>query len=202
MARHFLRAVVVLSLLEGGAHADYARPPDDRYPPDYDARPPQELDWDRKPTSTIRLFTGPAVRFSDAPARGGLVLALDAGSRGAGARFSGAWIRSGSDQGLSQYAAEVWVDFADREAIHPILGAGAALTRLDHRTASSGGETSIDSESIGVGVLRATLQYRLPVRDVDARAAVDVVGAVPAVGSRAADAAPWVTGAVTVGIGF
>lgn len=202
MARLFLSAAAFISLVQGKALADYAPPPDDRYPPDYDARPSRELDWERKPPSTVRLFTGPAVRFSDDPARGGLVLALDAGSRGAGARFSGAWIRSGSDQGLSQYAGEVWVDFADREALHPILGAGAALARLDHRSSSIGGETSTDSENIGVGVLRATLQYRLPVKDVDARAAVDVTGAVPAVGARAADVAPWLTAAVTVGVGF
>jgi hypothetical protein len=130
-----------------------------------------------------------------------LVLALDAGSRGAGARFSGAWIRSGSDQGLSEYAAEVWIDFADREVLHPILAAGAALARLDHQ-ATSPGETGIESENIGVGVLRATLQYRLPVKDVDARAAADVMGSVPAVGVHAADVTPWVTAAVTVGIGF
>jgi len=201
MARLFLWALVSLSFVPGIARADYARPPDDRYPPDYDQRPREDLDWERRPTSTIRLFTGPAVRFSDGPARGGLVLALDAGSRGAGARFSGAWIRSGSDQGSSQYTAEVWIDFADREVLHPILGAGAALARLD-RLATTPGETGIESQNIGVGVLRATLQYRLPVKDVDARAAADLVGSVPAVGAHAADVTPWVTAAVTVGIGF
>jgi hypothetical protein len=201
MARKVLWAFVLLSLLPGIARADYARPPDDRYPPDYDQRPREELDWERRPTSTIRLFTGPAARFSDEPARGGLVLALDAGSRGAGARFSGAWIRSGSDRGSSEYAAQVWIDFADREVLHPILGAGAALARLDRQTTVPG-ETGIVSENIGVGVLRATLQYRLPVKDVDARAAADIVGSVPAVGAHAADVSPWVTASVTVGIGF
>jgi hypothetical protein len=201
MARFIPLTFVALSFVPGMARADYARPPDDRYPPEYDPRPREDLDWERRPSSTIRLFTGPAARFSDGPARGGLVLALDAGSRGAGARFSGAWIRSGSDQGLSQYAAEVWIDFADREVLHPILAAGAALARLDRQTTSPG-ETGIESENIGVGVLRATLQYRLPVRDVDARAAADIVGSVPAVGARAADVTPWVTAAVTVGIGF
>jgi hypothetical protein len=201
MARPVLFALVWLSFIPGIARADYARPPDDRYPPDYEPRPREEVEWERRSTSTIRLFTGPAARFSDEPARGGLVLALDAGSRGAGARFSGAWIRSGSDQGLSQYGAEVWIDFADREVLHPILGAGAALARLDHQTTTPG-ETGIESTNIGVGVLRATLQYRLPVKDVDARAAADIVGSVPAVGSRAASVTPWVTAAVTVGIGF
>ena len=93
----------------------------------------------------------------------------------------------------------MWIDFADRDVLHPILGAGAALARLDRESAMTG---SIDSEGIGVGVLRGTLQYRLPVRDVDARAALDLVGSVPAVGAHAADVTPWVTAALTVGIGL
>jgi hypothetical protein len=130
-----------------------------------------------------------------------LVLSLDAGRRGAGVRFTGAWIRSGSDGGLSQYGGDVWIDFANDDGLHPILGAGAAVAKLDHETTDPT-KTGVESDTIGVGMLRATLAYRLPVRDVDARAALDVVGSVPAVGAHAGDVTPWITAALTVGIGF
>lgn len=198
MIRRLLLGFATLcSLFPGVARADYARPPEDRYLLEDDGRSPRELEIDRQPGSTVRLFTGPGVKFADTPARGGLVLALDAGARGAGARFAGSWIRTGSDGGLGEYSAEVWIDFADRDVLHPILAAGAGLARLDH-----GRTDHIETDGIGVGVLRGTLQYRLPVRDVDARAALDVVGSVPAVGARVADATPWVTAALMVGIGL
>src|SRR5205814_777327 len=138
--------LLAISLWPEAARADYAGPPDDRYSPEYDARPPPDYDLDHQPISTVRLFTGPAVRFADSPARGGLVLSLDAGRRGAGARFTGAWIRSGSDGGLSQYGADVWIDFADGEALHPIFGAGAAVARLDRQSADPT-KTGIESDN-------------------------------------------------------
>ena len=88
-------------------------------------------------------------------------------------------------------------DFAEHSAVHPIVGAGAALARLDHNRSGR-----IESDTVGIGLLRGTLQYRLPVQGVDARAAIDVVGSMPAVGARAADTTPWVTAALMVGVGF
>ena len=89
MSRSSFPLMVALVLHPAIAAADYARPPDDGYPPEYDGRLRAEIDVDHRPSSTVRLFTGPAVKFAETPARGGLVLALDAGARGAGARFSG-----------------------------------------------------------------------------------------------------------------
>jgi hypothetical protein len=198
MARLASLSILVVLLSTAPARAEFAPPPDfqqDHYERREPALPAADTDY--PPRSTVRLFTGPALRISDDAARGGLGLALDAGARGAGARFAGTWVRSGAKGGSSQYEAELWLDFSEHDPIHPILAAGAALARLDR---DLGGR--LESESIGVGLLRATLQYRLPVRDVDARAALDVVGSMPAVGAHAADATPWVTAAVMVGVGF
>jgi hypothetical protein len=196
MARLASLSILSLLLFTAPARAEFAPPPDS--PPDrYEWRDPTPAYGGYEPRSTVRLFTGPALRISDDAARGGLGLAIDAGSRGAGARFAGTWVRSGTNGGSSQYEAELWLDFSEHDPIHPILAAGAALARLDRDV---GGHLA--TESIGVGLLRATLQYRLPVRDVDARAALDVVGSMPAVGAHAADASPWVTAAVMVGVGF
>jgi hypothetical protein len=191
--------ILLVLLLPAPARADFARPPDGDYDhyDHYERREPSYSEGDYEPRSTVRLFTGPALRFSDDATRGGLGLALDAGARGAGARFAGTWVRSGTSGGSSQYEAELWLDFAEQGPIHPILAAGAALARLDRDV---GGR--LESDIIGVGLLRATLQYRLPVHGVDARAALDVVGSMPAVGTRAADVTPWVTAALMVGVGF
>lgn len=196
MARLSSASVLVVLLSAANARAEFAPPPDTRED-HYERREPAVPRDDLEPRSTVRVFTGPALRVSDDTARGGLGLAVDAGARGAGARFAGTWVRSGTQGGSSEYEAELWLDFAEHDPIHPILAAGAALARLDRDV---GGR--LTSYGIGVGVLRATLQYRLPVRDVDARAALDVVGSMPAVGARAADVTPWVTAAVMVGVGF
>jgi len=179
------------------AHAEYARPPDGTYDR-YDRYDRHELLDDGEPHSTVRLFTGPVLRVSDEAARGGLALALDVGARAAGVRFSSAWVRTGSDHGFSQYGGELWVDFAKEEPFHPILAAGAAVARLDRAKS----DLHVTSDTIGVGLLRATIQYRLPVDRVDARAALDVVGGVPAVGAHAADASPWMLATIGVGVGF
>ncbi|HVU04046.1 MAG TPA: hypothetical protein VHE30_19940 [Polyangiaceae bacterium] len=197
-----LSFVATVTLAPRAALADYAPPPDDRYPPPdrYDRyEPPEPYPRDEgEPRSTVRLFTGPLLRFSDEMARGGLGLSLDAGARAAGVRFSGAWVRSGSVGGLSQYGAEIWVDFAEHEPFHPILAAGAALARLDRASEAD----RVTADTLGAGTLRATLQYRLPVRGVDARAALDVVGVVPAVGVHASEHSPWATALLGVGVGF
>jgi hypothetical protein len=186
-----------LMLISRVSHADYARPPDGTYDR-YDHYERREAAPDAEPHSTVRLFTGPVLRLSDEAARGGLALALDVGARAAGVRFSSAWVRTGSDHGFAQYGGELWVDFGKEEPFHPILAAGAAVARLDGAKSGS----HVATETIGVGLLRATIQYRLPVDRVDARAALDVVGGVPAVGVHAGEASPWALATLFVGVGF
>ena len=172
------------------AEASYARPPDSS--------------WEGPPTiepsdSTIRLNVGPALRLSSAPLLGGLGTAVDIGSKAAGARFSGSWFRAGSDGGLSQYTAELWIDFGMRRSLRPILGAGAGVARLD-ATDSNG---SLQTSTVGVALLRGTLEYVLPVAGVDGRVGVDVEGAVPAIRSNTApDMAGWLIATARVGVGF
>jgi hypothetical protein len=183
------------------AHAQFAEPPDDAALVVQDHRSreplPEPQPYDA-PHSSVRLFTGPALRISDEASDGGLQVAIDIGARAAGGRLSGTWIRAGSDGGLSEYAAQIWIDFSDGGPLHPILGAGAGIARIDQVDAA--GDHS--AETLGVGLLRGTLQYALPVRGVDARAGLDVVGSVPAVGEPAEGMTPWLTLAAHVGVGF
>jgi hypothetical protein len=111
---------------------------------------------------------------------------------------SGAWIGAGGDRGCSQYTGEIWIDFGRGESLRPIIAAGAGLVRLDDEAADGELETS----TFGVGVLRATLQYRLPVDGVDARVAFDATGSVPAVAGKSELPSPWLVGAIQVGVGF
>jgi hypothetical protein len=145
--------------------------------------------------SSVRLAVGPVLRVSERVTDAGLGAAVDFGAGAVGVRLASNWVRVGSDSGLSEYQAELWVDFADGGRLHPILGAGAGVARL----ASEGS----GSESYGVGVLRGTLEYVLPVPRADARAAVDLSGHVPAMHARnAPDADPWLLIGARVGVGF
>ena len=180
------------------ARGEFAPPPWERARDHAEADGPDRFDDVSPPRSTVRFSTGPAVAFGGLEPRGGLVFSLDAGSRGAGARLSGAWMRAGADHGLSEYAGELWVDFADHGPLHPILAAGAAVARLDR----PGDTPDVESLTVGVGRLRGTLEYALPVRGVDARAGLDVSASVPAVGPKSSDLSPWVTAALRVGVGF
>jgi hypothetical protein len=149
--------------------------------------------------STFRLGLGPVLRVTDKAADGGLGAALDIGSRAAGARLAGDWVRVGSDQGLSQYTAELWVDFGSGQRLHPVLGAGAGIARLDAENAAG----KLEGHALGIGVLRGTLEYVLPIAEADARAGLDVQGCLPAVrGSRAPDAMGWLLVFARVGVGF
>jgi hypothetical protein len=200
-------------LTSAAAHAQFAEPPDSDEPAlAVDAEDDRDRDRDRGrdpynyeddivigPRSSLRVFTGPALRISDDAAEGGLFVALDVGARAAGARLSGTWIHAGSAGGASQYAGEIWVDFRDEDRIHPILAAGAGVARLDRVDQATG---DVAAATIGIGLLRGSLQYRLPVRGVDARAALDVIGSLPAFGEAAEDASPWLTLSASVGVGF
>ncbi len=168
---------------------------------DYRDRHAPAMATDPVPSSTVRVHTGPSLRVNEDSPNGGLFAALDVGEKAAGLRASGTWVRVGSDGGMSQYAAELWIDFGHNRRLHPILGAGAGVARLDRVSGSGSGE--IESRSVGIGVLRGALQYVLPVNDTDARAGIEVLGAVPAIAAEdAGDPRPWLLITATVGVGF
>jgi len=179
------------------AHGGYDRPYDG-YERPYDRPYPPPDDF-YAPRSTVRIHTGPVLRISEESPDGGLFAAVDIGEKAAGLRISGAWVRVGAERGLSQYGGELWLDFNHRGPLHPILGAGAAAARLE--VADPAGGTS--SYTVGVGTLRGTLQYALPIRDTDARASIEVIGAVPAIrGNDSPDTSPYLLALATVGVGF
>jgi len=150
--------------------------------------------------STIRLGVGPALRISQHEPDGGLFAALDIGERAAGLRLSGSWVRVGEQHGMQEYTGELWIDFGEGERLHPILGAGAGVARID-RLDEASGETS--ASTVGVGLLRGSLEYALPVRGTDARVGLDLIGSVPAIrGSNEPDLNPWLLLVATVGVGF
>ena len=149
--------------------------------------------------SSVRVSIGPGLRVSERTTDGGLGAALDIGSGAVGARLSGTFIRVGSDEGLSQYGADLWIDFGVGRRLHPIVGAGAGVARMNHAAADG----SVDASSYGVGTLRGSLEYVLPVERADARAGIDAVGSVPAIHGRGApDSGPWLLVTARVGIGF
>ncbi len=142
---------------------------------------------------------GPALRAGADHTHGGLVTMLDIGSKAAGGRLSGTWSHVGSDGGLSQYTAELWVDFGARRRLHPIVGAGAGVARLEN----DDGSGSLRTSTLGLGVLRGTLEYVLPVSGVDARVGLDIQGALPAIRSAGSpEVDGWVVAAARVGVGF
>jgi hypothetical protein len=173
------------------AQGRYARPPDDswEYPP-----PPVEA-----PESTLRLSVGPALRTGADHTHGGLMTMLDLGSKAAGGRLTGTWSHVGSDGGLSQYTAELWVDFGAHRRLRPIVGAGAGVARLEEND----GTGSLRTSTLGLGVLRGTLEYVLPVNGVDARVGIDLQGALPAIRSSGSpEVDGWLIAAARVGVGF
>lgn len=185
------------------ARADFAPPPEPSpYRPEgpYTTQQPPDGGWRHEPerwgdparissSSLARFHVGPVVLLE--PSGPGLTTALDVGERAVGARVSGSWLRAGSEQGLASYAAELWIDFRHRAALHPILGAGASWLR--------GGALGED-DNVGAGVLRGALEYELPIADADARLGFGLTALVPAIGTTRSR--PWATAALTVGAGF
>ncbi|MEB2312908.1 MAG: hypothetical protein OZ921_08295 [Sorangiineae bacterium] len=199
--------LLAITGVAGAASAHgFAEPPDGPSiaRPGYDGQREAELAREEAPEgwtprSSVRIHTGPTLRISSHEPDGGLYAAFDIGQRAAGVRLSGVWVRVGADRGLQQYGGELWLDFGAGHRLHPILGAGAAVARVDALDAA--GEHA--ASTIGVGTLRGTLEYVLPIRDADARAGLDVIGTVPAIrGASATDGAPWLLVVATVGIGF
>jgi hypothetical protein len=176
----------------------FATPPGTLEPAPPEREPPFSEPVLEEP-SAVRVSVGPTLRVAQGSADGGLAAALDVGSGPAGARVSGAWVNVGSDRGLAEYRAELTIDFGADKRLHPILGAGAGVARLDHAEPDG----SIETSTYGVGILRGTLEYVLPVSGTDARAGVDAIGSVPAIHEKgASDPGPWLSLVARVGIGF
>jgi hypothetical protein len=193
--------VVTCFVAPPAAAQPFATPPDGIETPLVDAREPSlHLEAETlEELSTVRVSVGPALRVSREDADGGLAAAIDFGSGPAGARISGAWVRVGSERGVAEYRAELFIDFGAGKRLHPILGAGAAVARLD----SASEDGSLETATHGVGILRGSLDYVLPVSDADARAGIDAIGSVPAIHEKgASDPGPWLTLVARVGVGF
>jgi hypothetical protein len=207
MLRSALAVFAASILATSVAGAQFAEPPDQ---PLIAREEPRDPVGDRfvaepdsgfyAPRSTLRLHVGPALRVSEQDPDGGLFAALDIGERAAGLRLSGSWVRVGSDSGMQHYTGELWIDFGDGARLHPILGAGAGVARVNVTDSQSGDTTA---HTLGTGVLRGTLEYGLPVRSTDARAGISVIGTVPAIrSSDDVSSSPWVLFVATVGVGF
>jgi hypothetical protein len=154
---------------------------------------------DEPPTSTVRLYAGPALRVSSLGARVGALAAAEFGRRAAGLRLTGAWADAGTDRGLSQYTGEFWLDLGMGGLCHPILGAGAGLARVGQ----PGDDDRPDTATVGIGVFRAAFELVLPVRDTDARAGIEALGSLPVAKPRDLTASgPWALLVATVGVGF
>jgi hypothetical protein len=159
------------------------------------AEPPTRGNYEPA-ASIVRASIGPALRVSQQAADGGLALAIDIGSRATGGRLFGSWVRVGSDRGLSEYTAELWIDFGLERRLHPIIAAGAGIARLE-------GSAGRPASTLGIGVLRLTLEYALPIEEADARVGIDALGNLPAIRSRSAEnAPPWALLMARVGAGF
>jgi hypothetical protein len=197
-------AVALLCPAPARAEHGYARPPGEAAPPadDYAVPvddPPARPDDFYEQESALRVSTGPVLRATSERADGGLGAAVDIGAKAAGVRFSGSWVGVGGDRGLSQYDAQLWLDFGADERLHPIVAAGAGLARLESAVAEGGTRGS----TLGVATLRGTLEYVLPIREANARAGLDLEGALPAIrGENSPDVAGWLLVTARVGIGF
>jgi hypothetical protein len=192
-------AVLFCCLTSPAAAQPFATPPDSSEPPAALDRDLPADEGEADSLSSVRVSVGPALRVSQQGADGGLAAAVDLGSGPAGARISGAWVNVGSDRGLAEYRAELVIDFGAEKRLRPILGAGAGVARLD-RAEQDG---SIETATYGVGVLRGTLEYVLPVNGADARAGIDAIGSVPAIHEKGqSDPGAWLSLVARVGVGF
>lgn len=193
MSRSILVALALsTALVPRNAPAQFATPPEGAVLVDDETAPRHEDDYRDTLPSTARASLGPVLRANDGEP--GLIAALDVGARRTGFRASAAFIQVGSEDGLSQYAGELWIDLVERGPLHPVLGAGAGLARLEREDGA---------DYAGVGVASARLEYLLPIRDTDARAALLLSGALPAIrGKDAPEIDPWLFAAATLGVGF
>jgi hypothetical protein len=184
---------------EGWAEAPDRRPlvVANEEPRDEEPRPPT---FGYKSDSAVRVSVGSAARADSDALRAGLFAAIDFGKGPAGFRASAAWVRVGYDDPLAQYTGELTLTIGEFSRFIPSLGAGGGLART-YRVDGAGARTD-GGANLGVGVLRAELDYRLPFGETDARAGLSASGVMPAVrASDAPDLGPWMifTGTVTIG---
>jgi hypothetical protein len=189
------------------ARADqgFAEPPDVHVAESYD-RPVFEPSFDSVDphASVVRLLVGPAAKVDTHGAQPGLFVASEFGKGPAGLRLEGAWLGVGKPNGVAQYTGELTLDFGGRSRIHPVLGAGGGVARTGSSVDANGAVDDKHGATLGIGVVRSGVSFRLPFEETDARLALDVTGAFPAI--RGADApkdlTPWAMGTVGVMIGF
>jgi len=155
------------------------------------------------PRSIIRLLVGPSAKFDAESAAPGLLVGADLGKGPAGVRLSAAWMNVGTDHGISQYTAELTLDFGGRSRIRPVVGAGGGYARTSSSMNDDGTLDPDDGANLGIGVVRGGIGYRLPLREADARVQLDLTGAFPAIrADNAPDVTPWAMASLTVGVGF
>ncbi len=153
--------------------------------------------------SVVRLFVGPGGMLSSKGAAPGMLAALEFGRGPAGLRLSGSWFDVGSETGIQQYTGEITLDFGGRSRLRPNVGAGGGLGVASSSVRSDGTIDPEKSSVLGVGLLRAGLAYKIPLREADARLAFDITGTLPAIRAKdAPDLSPWLFASVMVGIGF
>ena len=210
MTRGWFEGAVGLSVLLAATTghtqtAGFSEPPDGR--PAYVADPRGEEDdaprrpWGARGDSAVRLSVGSAGRTDFNDFRAGLFAAADFGKGPAGVRLSGVWVRVGYDDPLQQYTGELTLALLERSRFVPSIGAGGGLARTYRVDASR--QRTDGGSSLGVGVLRAGVDYRLPFDGTDARAGVSAIGTMPAIrGEGAPDIGPWLLVVATVGIGL
>ena len=198
-------AALVATTAARAQTAGYSEPPDGR--PAYAADPRGEDEdtarrpWGARGDSLVRLSVGSAGRTDFTDVRAGLFAAADFGRGPAGVRLSGAWVRVGYDDPLQQYTAELTLALLERSRFVPSIGAGGGLARTYRVDAAR--QRTDGGASLGVGVLRAGVDYRLPFDGTDARAGVSAIGTMPAIrGEGAPDIGPWllIVAAVSVGL--
>jgi hypothetical protein len=111
------------------------------------------------------------------------------------------WFHAGSGEGVAQYTGEMTLDLGGRSEWRPVLGAGAGLARTWKVDAA--GNRVDGGANLAIGVMRAAIEYRLPIEGTDSRASLGITGVLPAVKAESApDLRGWVVGGLSVGIGF
>ncbi|MBI5536373.1 MAG: hypothetical protein HY898_26870 [Deltaproteobacteria bacterium] len=208
-----LLALSVLALSAPVLAQTYAQPPGSRSPYHYrgydDAYslPPSDGcfcddgGWRRRELSPVRVHVGGAVRADADHATPGLQTAIDFFRGPAGLRLSAMWFRVGSGEGIAQYAGELTLDLGGHSVWRPVIGAGAGLART-WKVDDAGNRVS-GGANLGIGLMRAAIEYRLPIEGTDSRASLGLTGVLPAVKSESApDLQGWVIAGLSIGIGF
>lgn len=214
-ATSWIFALTSLLFASSAAAQTYADPPDGHrryddvgstvaYHPVDPVDPPDDgyalQAWRRRELSVFRFHVGGAGRILEDEVTPGLTTALDIGRGPAGFRATGTWLQVGSDQGVAQYTGELTLDLGGRHSWRPVVGAGAGLARFYEEQPDGDGT---DAKSLGIGLLRVAIEYRIPVEATDTRAGLGVIGVLPAIrADDAPDPAPWIVVAATVGVGF